>query len=102
MSNNAGGSFRTDSLDDPARKIAQNIRAGLGQQPLQKFRLKLAAIAGVGAPFAGDHQPLANGGKGNSTHHGDHGSAADTKAQNGIAVVVILINHSTDRALNNL
>ena len=98
---NPGSHFGSDSLDDPAGKIAENFRAGARHEPFQKFRLKLTAVAGVAAPFARDHQPLAHRRQRDGSHHGDGLSAPHTQPEHSIAVIIILIYHSADHALNN-
>ena len=92
----------TDALDDPAGKIAQNFHTGLGHEPFQKFRLKLAAVASVIAPFARHHQPLAHSGQRNGSHNRHRLAAAHIQAQHGIAVVIILIYHGAHCALEDL
>ena len=73
-----------------------------GHEPLQKFRLKLAAIAGVAAPPAGDHKPFTHGGQGNGAHHSDGVTGLAPQPQNAVSVVIVLIHHGADGALENL
>ena len=88
-----------DALDGPAAQIALDLQGRLGQHPLEKFRLELLAEIGVAGPLARDHQPLAQNRHGDGAHHGDGISAAAVQPQDRVAVVIILINHSGDRAL---
>ena len=96
---NPGSHPGADALDDPAGQIGNNLGGGLGHQPFQKFRFKLAAIATVGSPFSCDHQPLAGGGQRNGAHHGDGLPILQAQPQHRIAIVVILKHNGTDRAL---
>ena len=91
-----------DALDDAAAEIIQNFQTGLRHQPLQKFRLELPSVAGVGAPFARHHQPFAHRGQRDGADHRHILSAAHVHAKDGVAVFVILIYHGADGALQNL
>ena len=91
----------THAGDDLAGQVAEDLAAGLGQQALQKLRLELPAVAGMTVPFARDHEPLAHHRQGDGAHHGDGLSAAHIQADDGIAVIVILVNHGADDALYN-
>ena len=66
---NPGGRSGADALDDPAGQIVEDFHGGLGHEPLQKLRLELTSIIGMGAPLARDHQPLAHRGQWNRAHH---------------------------------
>ena len=99
MGNDPCCHFWTDSLDNTAGEIAYNIRGGLGQQPLQKFRLKLTSVAGVAVPFTCYHQLLAHNRQGNRAHNSNGLSILAGKPQDGIAVFIILIDNSSDHAL---
>ena len=66
---NPGGRSGADALDDPAGQVVEDFHGGLGHKPLQKFRLELTSIIGMGAPLARDHQPLAHRGQGDGAHH---------------------------------
>ena len=90
-----------DALDDAAAEIIQDFQTGLRHQPLQKFRLELPSVAGVGAPFARHHQPFAHRGQRDGADH-RHILTAHVHAKDGVAVFVILIYHSADGALQNL
>ena len=74
----------------------------LGHQPLQELRLELPPVAGVGAPLARHHQPLAHCGQRDGTDHRYILSAAHVQPKDGVAVFVILIYHGADGALQNL
>ena len=102
MPDNPGGGYRADAFDHAPGKIAQNFRFGLGHQPLQKFRLELPPVAGMTSPFSRHHQPLADGWERNGAHYGDRLPAAYRKPQDCVAVIVILIYHSANGALDNL
>ena len=91
-----------DALDGPAGQVIQNFHGGLGHEPLQKFRLKLTAVAGMVAPLARDHQPLAHGRQRNGAHHRHRLTAAHIQPQDRIAVLIILVHHGADRALDDL
>ena len=96
---NAVCHFRADALDHPAGQIGDDFCGRLGHQPFQEFRFKLPPVAGMGAPFAGDHQPLAHHRQGNGTHHGDGLLVLQPQAQHGIAVVVVLKDNGFNIAL---
>ena len=96
---NPGGHFRANALDYPAAQIIQDLHGGLGHQPFQKFRLKLPAVAGVGAPLSGDQQPLPHRRHGDGPHHGDILPPAYRQAQHSVAVVIILIDNGADGPL---
>ena len=91
-----------NALDDAAAEIIQDFQTGLRHQPLQKFRLELPSVAGVGAPLARHHQPFAHRGQGDGADHRHILTAAHVHAKDGIAVFVILIYHGADGALQNL
>ena len=101
MVDDPGGGPGAHAGDDLAGQVAEDLAAGLGQQALEEFRLELAAVTGVIAPFSRDHEPLAHGGQGDGAHHGDGLAAAHIQADDGIAVIVILVNHGADDALDN-
>ena len=69
MVHDPGGDPGADSLDDSAGEVGENIVCALRHHPFQKFRLELTAVAAVGGPLAGDHQPLTQTGQGNGTYH---------------------------------
>ena len=96
------GGFGADPLDDPAGEICLDLAGGLGHEPLQKFRLKLLAVAGMGAPLPRYHKPLPHHRQGNGPNHRHRLALSDVQPQNGVAVVVILVYHRLDGALQNL
>ena len=101
MIDDPGGGPGAHAGDDLAGQVAEDLAAGLGQQALEKFRLELAAVTGVIAPLARDHEPLAHSGQGDGAHHGDGLAAAHIQADDGVAVIVILVNHGGNDALDN-
>jgi hypothetical protein len=54
----------------------------------------------MAAPFARDHQPLADDGHGDRSHH-RHMAAAAVHPQDRVAVVVVLVNHGGNGSLQN-
>ena len=92
----------SDALNDPAGQVTQDLHAGLGHEPLQKLRFKLFAVALMGAPAAGDQEPLAHGGPGDGAHHRVGLAVGAVQAQYGIAIVIILIHHGADGTLEDL
>jgi len=99
MVHDAGRHPGTDALNDPAGQILQDFHGALGHQPLQKLRLKLLAVALVGAPFAGDQQPLPHCRQRDGANHSHRLSPADGQAQHSISVFIILIHHRTDGSM---
>ena len=101
MADDAGSAARAHTLNDPAGKILQDRFAGGGQHPLQKFRLKLAAITIVARPTARDHQALTHRRHGNGAHDGNRLGIAAFEPQDCITIVVVLKNNGDDGSLQH-
>ena len=99
MLDDPGGDPGADAFDHPAGQIGQDLAGALGHHPLQKFRLKLLAVAGVGGPFAGDHESFAQAGQRNGAHHRGGMSAVQGKAQHAVAVVIVLVDNGGNGTL---
>ena len=91
-----------DALDHPAGKVGKYFRRSLGHHTVKELRLKLLAVAGMGAPPPRYHQLLTHHRQRNGANHRHILSSTDIQAKHRVAVFIILVHHRADGALKDL